>query len=123
MQNEREKFKEHFVKRLIAFSVRVLRFAEEMKSHRVLWPVADQLVRSATSVGANIVEAKSSSSRRDYIHFFEIALKSANETKYWLTVLAEYAVDGKQEITALYQEVDELSRIIGSSLLTLKGRK
>ena len=44
--------------------------------------MTDQLLRSATSIGANVVEAKSASSKRDFIKFYEIALKSANETKY-----------------------------------------
>lgn len=75
MQNEKEKFKKNFINRLVKFSVNIISFAEKMKTHRVLWPIADQLVRSATSIGANVVEAKSSSSRRDYLRFFEIALK------------------------------------------------
>ncbi len=123
MQNEKEKFKENFIKRLIKFSIEVISFTEKLKSNRVLWPVSDQLVRSATSIGANVVEAKSSSSKRDYIRFFEIALKSANETKYWLMVVQESAPEHGAETAKLYQEADELSKILGSSVLTLKGKK
>ena len=84
--------------------------------------VINQLIRSATSIGANVVEAKSSSSRRDYIKFFEIALKSANETKYWLILIKELVSD-KNKAEELLAEVDEISKIIGSSVLTLKGKK
>ena len=95
-----------------------------MRKRRVLWPIADQLVRSAGSIGANVVEAKGSSSNRDYTRFFEIALKSANETKYWLAVVRESSSDNNNDqVNSLYQEADEISRIIGSSLITLKGRK
>lgn len=80
MQNS--KFKKEFIRRLIHFSIRVLRFSETLRKERILWCIVDQLIRSATSIGANVVEAKSSSSKKDYIHYFEIALKSANETKY-----------------------------------------
>lgn len=123
MQNEKERFKEEFIKRLVKFSVTILSFAEEMRSNRVIWPVADQLVRSATSIGANVVEAKSSSSKRDYIHFFEIALKSANETKYWLIVIKESNIYLREKSSELYKEADEISKILGSSILTLKGKR
>lgn len=123
MQNDKEKFKENFINRLVKFSVEVIGFAQEIKKQPVLWPVSDQLVRSATSIGANVVEAKASSSRKEYINYFQIALKSANETKYWLIVLQESSVSLKEKASKLYQESDELSRIIASSVLTLKGKK
>lgn len=123
MQSEKEKFKENFTRRLIKFSVRSIAFAEKIKTQRILWPVADQLVRSSCSVGANVVEAKSSSSKKDYTHFFEIALKSANETKYWLMVIQESRQEYGDEAQILYREVDELSKVLGSSILTLKGKK
>ncbi len=69
------------------------------------------------------MEAKSSSSKRDYTHFFEIALKSANETKYWLIVIKESTAELAQEADQLYGEVDQISKIIASSILTLKGKK
>jgi len=123
MQNEREKFKENFVKRLVRFSVATIKFSEKLKERRILWSIADQLVRSATSIGANVVEAKSSSSKRDYLRFFEIALKSANETKYWLIVIKEIIPESVAEVDVLYRDVDEISKILGSSVLTLKGKK
>lgn len=89
-----------------------------------MWPVVDQVVRSASSVGANVVEAKASSSKRDYIKFFEIALKSANETIYWLMVIEETTDQKiKAKSIKLKQEVIEISKILGSSVLTLKGKK
>jgi len=85
--------------------------------------MSDQLLRSATSVGANIVEAKSSSSRKDFIKFFEIALKSANETKYWLGLLRDATNADKKKIGNLLGEIEEISKILGSSLLTLKNKR
>jgi four helix bundle protein len=120
MQNKKEKFKEDFVKRLVRFSVRSIKLAERLKTKRHLWTITDQCVGSSTSIGANVVEAKSSSSRRDYLRFFEIALKSANETKYWLIVIQESEPEFLEEARELYKECDEISRVIGSSVLTLK---
>ena len=123
MQNDKEKFKENFIKRLVAFTVEVIKSARELKGDSSLWSLIDQLIRSAGSIGANVVEAKASSSKKDYLHFFEIALKSANETKYWLIVLIEVATQHKQKAERLLQEVEEISKILGASVLTLKGKK
>lgn len=125
MQNDKEQFKKDFIRRLIRFTVALIKFGEKVKEHnRILWPVIDQVVRSGGSVGANVVEAKGSGSKKDYIHFFEIALKSANETIYWLMVLRE-TVNGelRNEIEPLYQEAIESAKIIGASIVTMKGKR
>lgn len=123
MQNDKEKFKNEFTRRLTTFSVETLHFADKIKSQRTLWPIADQLVRSASSIGANVVEARSASSKKDYTNFFVIALKSANETKYWFTVIKEYSPQYAQQADQMLKEVEEIAKIIGSSVLTLKGKK
>ena len=125
MQNEKEKFKKDFIRRLIEFSLRTVKFAAKLRKDRNLWSIVDQLIDAATSIGANVIEAKSSSSRRDYIKFFEIALKSANETKYWYLLIREAAtnLEIKKEADELLKEANEISKIIGSSVLTLKGKK
>jgi hypothetical protein len=73
MKNQKAKkdeFKKEFNRRVIKFSLQVLKFCEKMKEKRMIWPIIDQLIRSATSIGANVIEAKSSSSKRDYLRFF-----------------------------------------------------
>jgi four helix bundle protein len=123
MKNEeKEKFKKEFRERLISFSVSILHFADRIKKNRTLWPVADQLVRSATSIGANVIEAKGASSLRDYLKFFEIALKSAHETVYWLMVIKQYDKTEK-DTDILLKESEELSKILMSGILTMKGKK
>jgi len=123
MQNEKEEFKKDFIRRLIRFSVEILKFCERLKQERTFWSIIDQLIRSATSIGANVVEAKSSSSKKDYLHFFEIALKSANETKYWLILIRESVPRLKEGVEQLLNEAEQISKIIGSSVLTLKGKR
>lgn len=85
--------------------------------------ISRQLLRAATSIGANIVEAKASASRKDFTNFFNHSLKSANETKYWLGLLKDANKIDKGLINNLLKEADELSNILGSSILTLKGKK
>lgn len=123
IQNDKEKFKKEFIVRLVALTVRVLRFAPQLRKDKNLWAVADQLIRCTGSIGANVVEAKGAASTRDYTHFFEIALKSANETKYWLVVIREYSKELRVEANSILDEVDQVARIIGSSVLTLKGKR
>ena len=123
MQNDNEKFKKDFAQRLIKFSLNTILLCRDLKKDPILWAIADQLIRSAISIGANVVEAKSSSSRRDYIKYFEIALKSANEAKYWLILAKEASNNLNNQIQALFQETSEIANIIASSTLTLKGKK
>jgi len=80
----------------------------------------DQLLRSATSIGANVVEGKSGSSKKDWKNFYVIALKSANETKYWLCLIGETLEVSKNKINELIKEADEISKIIASIILSAK---
>jgi four helix bundle protein len=85
--------------------------------------IGDQLLRSATSIGANVIEAKSASSKKDYINFFTYALKSANETKFWLGLLRDSGKAQRETADRLLKEVTELSNILATSILTLKGKQ
>lgn len=124
MQNDKEEFKKNFIKRLVCFSIDIIKFTRSLRNNPELWIIIDQLIRCATSIGANIVEAKGSSSKRDYLKFFEIALKSANETQYWLILLKELCPEEKKvSVTNLLEEAKEISKIIAASVLTLKGKK
>ena len=121
--DEKEKFKKEFAARLIKFSVSILKFADILRKNPTLWSVADQTIRSSTSVGANVCEARGASSKKDFAHFFQIALKSAKETQYWLLVIEHYDHNYKEKTEKLSKEIQEITKILNSSLLTLKGKK
>ena len=123
MQNDKSKFKIEFNRRLINFSLEVIKLCNEIRKDRNLWSIADQLIRSATSIGANVIEAKASSSKRDYIKFFEIALKSANETKYWLILIQESCPNLQDKILKPTREINEIANIIGAGVLTMKNKR
>ncbi|PJC82851.1 four helix bundle protein [Candidatus Roizmanbacteria bacterium CG_4_8_14_3_um_filter_35_14] len=123
MQNQNSKLKTELKYRCYYFSIKVIKFLETLPEKKVYWVISDQLLRSATSIGANIVEAKASSSKRDFIKFYEIALKSANETEYWLGLLKDATQADKNKTNQLLVEVEEISKMLGSSLLTLKNKK
>ena len=109
--------------RCYRFSVSIIQFINSLDTRRIYFSILDQLLRAATSVGANIVEAKSASSRKDFIKYYEISLKSSNETKYWIWLLRDSLEIDKKKIESLLTEADEISKIIASSLLKLKGKK
>jgi four helix bundle protein len=75
--------------RCFYFSKEIIRFVKEANYERVFSSLYDQLVRSATSIGANVVEGRAGSSRKDWKNFYVIALKSANEAKYWLCLVRD----------------------------------
>jgi len=123
VQNQNSKLKTELKYRCYYFSIKIIKFLETLPEKKVYWVISDQLLRSATSIGANIVESKASSSKRDFIKFYEIALKSANETKYWLGLLRDATQADKDKTSQLLIEVEEISKMLGSSLLTLKNKK
>lgn len=103
--------------RSFQFSKELVIFITGTKVERIHAPLFDQLIRSGTSVGANIEEGKAGSSRRDFKKFYIIALKSANETKYWLRLLKETGIIKPEDILKvdiMINEVDEISKIIAS---------
>lgn len=123
VQNNSSKGKTELKYRCYYFSIEIIKFLATLPEKKIYWTISDQLLRCATSVGANVVEAKSSSSRKDFIKYYEIALKSANETKYWLALLRD-ATDTKREpVNILPADVEEISKMLGASVLTLKNKK
>lgn len=114
---------ETFKRRLYNFVLRLLKFVTALSNNSITKVLIDQLIRSGTSILGNYIEAGASSSRKDYTNFFNHALKSANETKVWLALLRDTDNGDKEEIAYLLKEVTEISNILGSSILTLRGKK
>lgn len=123
MQNQSSKLKTDLKHKAYRYSINVIEFIDTLSKDTSAEIIAKQLLRSATSVGANIVEAKGSSSKRDFTNFFSYALKSANERLYWLGLLRDAKRINNAQIEYLLSETEELANILGSSVLTLKGRK
>ncbi|KKQ55394.1 MAG: hypothetical protein US74_C0032G0003 [Parcubacteria group bacterium GW2011_GWA2_38_13] len=123
MQNDSVKFKNEFKKRLYNWVLRLIKFIGSLPKDIVCEIMGKQLLRSATSILANYIEANSASSKKDFINFFTHALKSANESKVWLALLRDVGKGNKQELSWLLQELIEVSNIIASSILTLKGKR
>ena len=113
-------FNKRFAERLIRFTVEVMKFTDKYQKKRTLQPVFKQLIRSASSIGANVTDAHGAHSKKDFANYFQIALKSAKETKYWFVVIKHYDKKMKNEVDKLLAELNEFIKIIMSSLVTLR---
>jgi len=123
MENDKEKFKNEFKKRLYNWALRLIKFIDKLPKDSVSNVMGKQLLRSGTSILANYIEANSSSSRKDFINFFTHSLKSANESKVWLTLLRDIDKGDQIESRWLLEELIQVANILASSILTLKGKK
>lgn len=115
-------FKKQLISRGFLLARKAIALVDKFPNKRSAWVISDQLLRAATSIGANIIEAQAASSRRDFINFLNHALKSGNETKFWLALAKDLDVKLIDEIGELLKETDELVKILGSSIMTLKGK-
>jgi four helix bundle protein len=123
MQGDKARFKEEFGARVYRFALDAIGLVDRLPAEQTSRIITDQLIRSTTSIGAQVIEAQAASSRKDYTNFFTHALKSANECKFWLGLLRDSGRGDKQTINTLVKEATEIANILAASILTLKGRK
>ena len=119
MKNEKSK---KFKKRLYILVLQTIRLVENSKKSQTSRIIGDQLIRSITSILGNYIEGHAASSKKDYANYFSHSLKSANESKVWVSLLKDTNNIDKTEADTILRELDEISRIFGSSLLTLRGK-
>jgi len=99
-----------------------IQFISNARFDRIYFSLFEQLIRSSSSIGANLVEGYAGSSLKDFTKFNIIALKSANETKYWFCLIRDTIQDiDRSQIQTLITETDEISKIIAS--IVLKSKK
>lgn len=115
--------KNYLKTRSYKFSLAVILFIDSLPNKRAAWIIADQLLRAAMSIGANLIEGSAASSRLEYKKFFEIALKSANETKYWLALLRDSGLADKVKVEKLLTEVTEIANMLAAGVMKLKGKR
>lgn len=105
--------------RTAKFGEEVVGFCRSLKKDVIITQLISQLVRSATSVGANYMEAQCASSRKDFRNKIFICKKEAQESQHWLRMIAKYIPDRKSEIMVLWKETHELTLILQKITMTL----
>jgi len=101
------------------FSLKIIEFTEKLEDNHK-YVIAKQLLRSGTSIGANIMEAQSAESVADFIHKLKIAEKELNETEYWL-MLCKYSKNYPNP-DKLINEVTEMKKILGAIISSSKKK-
>ncbi len=116
---EIEKTGNRIVDLTFEFSLKMISFSEKLESLRK-YTIASQLLRSSTSIGANVREAQNCESKADFIHKFKIAAKEADETEYWL-LLCKHS-DNYPFEENLLENIREIQRIINSIIHSAKNK-
>jgi four helix bundle protein len=108
--------------RLLDFGVRAMKLVQALPKTFCGKHVASQLLRSATSAGANYEEARGGESKQDFVHKLAVAWKEIRESWYWLRLIHRSELIKPTRMTKLLSESDELSRILSRSLQTARQK-
>jgi four helix bundle protein len=108
--------------RTFAFACAVAKRALQFEPRPGIRCLVDQLLRSATSVGANLEEAKAGSSKREFVRYVEIALREARESAYWLRICGALDLGPSAEMKELAGEAEQITRILAAIVVKTKFR-
>lgn len=107
--------------RTFSFGVQIIKLIGKIPETRVAKVLGNQVLRSATSVGANVEEAQAAHTKNAFTYKMNIALSEARETHYWLRLLVESNLMKTELISSTIQEADELKKILGAIVSKSRG--
>lgn len=108
------------VEKSFQFGLRIVKLFIHLRENKVERELCVQLLKSGTSIGANVEEAIGGSSRKDFIHKLEIAYREARETRYWLRLLKESTLLDVKLAESFITDCEELMKILTSILNSSK---
>jgi four helix bundle protein len=117
---EKEKRYDPLRDKSLDFAVRIVNMCSFLRKKKQEYVMSKQILRSGTNPGAMVREANNAESGADFIHKLAIGQKEIAETKYWLELLYRTNYITETQFNSLYQDADEISKIIRSSILTKK---
>lgn len=123
MTSEKEKFVTALKKRLYRFVLTLIEFLDELPGDMISRRIGDQLFRSGSSILSNYLEGQSACSKKEFTNFLTISLKSANESKMWIALLRDSKRAASQKTAWFQGELEEISKILASSILKCKGKR
>ena len=109
--------------RAFTFALRIIRLCRTLADDRTGRILMNQLLRSGTSIGANIAEAQGAQSKPDFISKMSIAQKEARETLYWLRLITESNLQPPDKMTPLIEEADAIVRIVAAIVISAKKNR
>ena len=108
--------------RVARFGEEIILFCRRVKKDPIVLPLLVQLIKSATSIGANYMEANGASSRKDFANKIYLAKKEAQETNYWLRMLSVYYPNELEKLQKYRQESHEFTLIFHKIVRTIKDK-
>jgi four helix bundle protein len=106
-----------------AFALRIIRLTEALPRTRAADVIARQLVRSGTSIGANYRAARRARSYKDFLNKLGIVEEEADESTYWLEILADAGLVKRSRLDSITKEANEITAIIVASIRTAKQKR
>jgi four helix bundle protein len=106
-----------------AFAVRIIKLYKHLCEDKKEYVLSKQILRSGTSIGANIREANFAQSKNDFISKMSISLKEVSETMYWLELMEETEYIPAEVANSLKEDARELLRILQASIITAKKNR
>ncbi|MCF8273644.1 MAG: four helix bundle protein [Flavobacteriaceae bacterium] len=104
------------------FAVRVVNLYKFLAEEKGEFVISKQLLRSGTSIGANVRESEHAESKADFIHKLSISLKEANETEYWLDLLKETGYLNNSEYLSVQKDINKILKLLTSIIKTSKQK-
>ena len=120
MSNEQPKNNYPLNEKSFSFSLRIIKLFKYMQNNHKEYILSKQILRSGTAIGALIREAKYAQSKADFLNKLMIALKEANETKYWLELLHQSNYIDQKMYKSIEPDIDALLKLLVSSTKTIK---
>jgi len=108
--------------RSYVFALEIIKFVQKLPKNTSGYELGKQLIRSGTSIGANIEEAIGASSRKDFIHKVNTSKKEARESLYWLRLIFDSQLSNKMTTEKLIDEANELIKILTAIVKTAEKR-
>ncbi|HEX8264379.1 MAG TPA: four helix bundle protein [Pyrinomonadaceae bacterium] len=105
------------------FALRIVKMYRYLAEEKREFVLSKQVLRSATSIGANIEEAKQAESKSDFVHKLSVANKEAFETHYWLRLLRDSELLSEKQAESLLNDCYEIQSLLTASIKTAKSRK
>ncbi len=104
-----------------AFALRIIKLYKFLKEEKQVYVLSKQILRSGTSIGANVRESVNAQSRMDFINKLNIALKEANETEYWLELLHEAGIIDDRQFDSIYNDCGRIAATLTKIIKTTKN--
>ena len=103
------------------FAIRIVKLSQHLRSSKREFVLSKQVLRSGTSIGANVAESQQAQSRADFISKLEIALKETSETKYWIRLLKETGYISECEFNSVFPDCVEIEKLLVSIVKSTKN--